>query len=144
MVCTMFFSCYSRVFDYEVLAVSGRYICEHSLLPLAKFSSGRLHCPCVRQVGHVLFASVSRVHHSTALPFVTRHLYWECVSLVFSGVYVHLRVISFTYFCLSSCWLISCPSAVQSHALRSSVLIYPLFYTLHNGGPFDYIATLLL
>ena len=118
LVCTMFFLVISVSFDCEVLAVSGRYICEHSLLPLAKFSSGRLHCTCVRPVGHVLFASVSRVHHSTALLFVTRHLFWECVSLFFAGVYVHLRVFSFTYICLSSCWLISCPSAVRSHALR--------------------------
>ena len=45
----------SVFFDYEVLAVSGRYICGHSLLPLAKFYSGQLHCYCVRSVGHVLF-----------------------------------------------------------------------------------------
>ena len=115
---TMFIDCFTGVlsrlhchvlrviYTGHVFPYFRRYICSpsrifpsrisawHSLLPLAKFSSGRLHCPCVRPVGHVMFPSVSRVYHSAALLFVTRHLYWECVSLVFAGVYVHLRVIS--------------------------------------------------
>ena len=94
LVCTMFFLVISVSFDCEVLAVSGRYSCGHSLLPLANFSYRLLHCSC-RFVRSAIVCL--RLFHGCTIQ-------WHCLLLrvIYSGnVFPYLSPVfmfTFAYF----------------------------------------------
>ena len=81
LVCTMFFLVISVSFDWEVLAVSGRYSCGHSLLTIANFPSVKRSCGWAMFIG--CFTGVLYRLHCHVLWVIYRACVFLCYSPVF-------------------------------------------------------------